>query len=77
MSKLTHFQFEKDFSSAVEYLKVYIGSYGEDSNYQVETWIYDILYGLGVSIDSEKYIMADGFKKFKEDLIAFLRKDEE
>lgn len=57
---------------AVEYLKDYIITYENQTgykNYSDCTFIADILYGLGVSL-SDEYQNADGFRKFKEKVLA-------
>lgn len=32
----------------------------------------DMLYGLGISLNSKEYKMRDGYEKFKQDLIKFI-----
>lgn len=61
--------------TALEYLKNYIGTYDQQfiDNYSVETWIEDILYGLGMSIDPNNHRWARGHRLFKEKLIEYLR----
>lgn len=57
---------------AVEYLKDYINTYENQTGYKDysdRTFIADILYGLGASLDDE-YQNADGFRKFKEEVLA-------
>ena len=57
-----------DMKNAIEHLKEYVGTYenqGGWEEYRPETYIDDILYGLGTSI-SDKFKFADGFDRFKE-----------
>lgn len=58
----------KRMKAAVAYLQKYMATYDKQAHYQDytdETYINDVLYGLGASLD-EKYKFADGFSKFKE-----------
>ena len=65
-----------NINKALESLKDYLGSYDQQSGYQsysTETFVHDVLYGLGIAIDKDKYHAAQGYKKFKlalNDLIA-------
>lgn len=57
---------------AVAYLKKYMATYDKQMgylDYRTETYMEDILYGLGASLGAE-YQFSDGFAKFK----AVLRK---
>jgi hypothetical protein len=61
----------KPMEDVVSYLMYYINTYPDQPGYEEynnETFINDILYGLGVSI-SEEYRFATGATKFKELLI--------
>ena len=52
----------------LKYFKKYVETYDE-SNFEYNvTFIRDMLYGIGISVDVDKYKMADGFRKF-EDLL--------
>lgn len=69
---------EINIEKAVKYLQHYIGTY-DDGNVSIyngdisdKTYIDDMLYGLGVSIDKDKYQFGDGYEKFKEFLKGFL-----
>ena len=56
---------------ALTYLKDYVNTYDMQHGYQSfseETWINDILYGLGLSL-SDEYKFSEGFEKFKERLL--------
>jgi hypothetical protein len=60
---------------AVKYLQNYLNTYTDQQGYEdysVNTYVDDILYGLGVSINSKKYAFATGFSEFKKDLKQYL-----
>jgi hypothetical protein len=62
---------QKRMKKAVAFLKNYIETYDKQhayENYSDETYINDILYGLGASL-SDDYKWASGFTKFKEFLV--------
>jgi hypothetical protein len=55
----------------VEYIQDYMRTYTQQYNYQEytdETFIQDILYGLGVAINPQDHRWADGFDRWKETL---------
>ena len=55
-------------SRVVESLKNYITAYGKQVHYREYTdsiLIDDMLYGLGIAIDPDKYRFANGYKDFK------------
>jgi hypothetical protein len=61
--------------SAVAYLKEFMATYDQQhgyADYSDETYIDDVLYGLGVSLSGE-YQFAGGFRKFKALLLEHLR----
>jgi hypothetical protein len=63
---------------AIESLQKYINTYDQQYRYQYysdETIINDILYGLGVALEPEKYKFHDGFCKFKDVLREHLELD--
>lgn len=71
-------KFKEGIEPALKYLEDYIVTYKNQKGYKKYdefTWINDILYGLGVSMDSDKYKWADGFYLFKKDLMEFLREN--
>lgn len=52
----------------LEKFKNYVNTYDEQvghKSYSEKTIILDFLYGIGISINSEEYSAADGFKRFK------------
>ena len=60
---------KQSIKEAVKSLKEYINSYDGQQfyeSYAEETLIKDILYGLGIALDPEKYKYSDGFDRFKE-----------
>ena len=69
---------QKQVEIGIKYLKRYIDTYDKQFgylDYTDETIIDDILYGLGVAIDSDEYKFASGFRKFKERLAKHLAKE--
>lgn len=61
----------------VEYLQNYMNTYNKQMSYldyRDETFIHDILYGLGVALDPEKHTWHGGYQKFKRFLREFLDK---
>ena len=63
---------EFNCEKAVKYLQSYINTYPVQYNYEkygVETFIDDIIYGLGVAIDEDEYEYASGFDSFKKRLV--------
>ena len=62
-----------DMEAAVKRMQKYWNTYDRQNGY--ENWnemmfVRDALYGIGVSIDEEKYFAANGFERF----IMYLRK---
>lgn len=55
----------------------YITTYGPMQpgweKFSRETYILDVLYGLGVALDRERYENADGFRRFMADLELYIR----
>lgn len=63
----------------VEKLKVYVDTYENIPGYKEftdETLIDDVLYGLGAAL-SDEYKFANGYEKFKKDLIKYLEGEHE
>ena len=52
----------------LKYFKKYVRSYNENDFEYNETFIRDMLYGIGLSVDKDNFKMANGFRKF-EDLL--------
>ena len=60
---------------AVKSLSEYWVTYSEQEGYEdyrLETLLDDCLYGIGIAVDPEGYAYAQGYRKFKEDLKAWL-----
>jgi hypothetical protein len=58
---------------AAERMTRYLDGYdtqGHVESYTVETFIEDMIYGVGVAIDPEGHVFAQGFRKFKTDLLS-------
>ena len=63
---------EFDIKSAVEFMEEYVKTYREQEGwltYHEHTWINDMLYAIGVSLDDKEYQFYDGFNKFKQKLL--------
>jgi hypothetical protein len=61
---------------AVAYLTKFMATYDQQHGYQDysdETYINDVLYGLGVSL-SDEYQFAGGFRKWRAKLLEHLQK---
>ena len=57
-----------DMRKALGSLKEYVDTYDQQSDwerYRSETYVNDVLYGLGISI-SDEFRFAEGFDRFKE-----------
>ena len=68
-------QLKNGMIESVKYLQNYMNTYSNQEGYEdysVRIYIEDILYGLGVSIDENKYQWAECFREFKKDLMQFL-----
>ena len=53
----------------LEYFKNYVETYSYTQFQYNETFIKDMIYGIGLSIDGENFKMADGYKRFEEFLL--------
>lgn len=68
-----------DIEKSCEYFENFVKTYRDEScgyykDYTMETYLLDMLYGIGVSI-SQDYKMRNGFVQFKKDLIEFLKEE--
>lgn len=66
-----------DVVKATEKLQNYMNAYDKQMGYEdysEETFIDDVLYGLGTALDFKKYSFAPGYKKFKKRLLEHLKK---
>lgn len=67
---------QKRMRLMVDYMVGYMGTYDLQSgyeNYRDETFIDDILYGLGVALNPEQHQFADGFRRWKDTLAEYLK----
>ena len=53
----------------LEYFKNYVETYDYTQFQYNETFIKDMIYGIGLAIDGENFKMADGYKRFEEFLL--------
>ena len=53
----------------LEYFKNYVETYSYTQFQYNETFIKDMIYGIGLAIDGENFKMADGYKRFEEFLL--------
>ena len=60
---------EKKHTVDLEYFKNYVETYDYTQFKYNETFIKDMIYGIGLAIDGENFKMADGYKRFEEFLL--------
>ena len=60
---------EKKHTVDLEYFKKYVETYDYTQFEYNETFIKDMIYGIGLAIDGENFKMADGYKRFEEFLL--------
>lgn len=75
--QLTKEERRERMRKAVESLQKYMKGYPDQIgylDYSDETFIDDMLYGIGVAIDSAEYGYASGYRKFKERVQAHIDK---
>lgn len=59
---------QKRMRQAVDRMKHYLDTYDQQPgflDYSDDTFIRDMLYGIGVALDQRKYAFAHGFDEFK------------
>ena len=69
-----------DNTEVIAAMKHYIDTYPNQRSWELYTYstiLNDLIYGIGIAIDKEKYEFADGYKEFKKHLIEFLTEDNE
>ena len=57
-----------NIKESLNYMVDYISTYGGQRHfdlYDKTVWVDDIIYGLGVSVDSKKYRFSDGYERFR------------
>lgn len=75
--RLTPAKAKKRMRAAVASLQEYMRTYDQQAQYETYSdsiFIQDVIYGLGIALDAEKYSHADGFCEFKKFLRDFLEK---
>ena len=60
---------EKKHTVDLEYFKNYVETYSYTQFQYNETFIKDMIYGIGLATDGENFKMADGYKRFEEFLL--------
>jgi hypothetical protein len=63
----------KDIVADFEKYVVTYKSQANYENYSYETFINDMIYGIGLTINPEIYMWAEGYESFKIDLIEFFK----
>jgi len=69
-----------DNTEVIAAMKHYIDTYQDQlgwKQYSKETMLADLVYGIGIAMDRDKYEFADGYNEFKKDLIEFLTNPDE
>lgn len=67
---------QKRMELMVKYLQRYLETYDAQvgyKNYTDQTFIDDVLYGLGVALNPEKHQYSDGYERWKNELLEFLK----
>lgn len=70
---------DKTTYGSVEYMRNYMNTYADQpeyENYTTNTYLEDMLYGIGVSL-SDKYSFAGGSRRFKSELLEYLKAQQE
>ena len=71
---------QKRRHKALAFLKNYIGTYNKQVQWDKvseEAFIHDMVYGIGVALDEEKYSFANGYDRFKTRLRTMLHSEGE
>lgn len=61
--------------AAVARLQEYMSTYNKQPGYEdytADTFIHDVIYGIGIALDPDEYRMGGGYEKFKRRVIALL-----
>ena len=69
-----------DNAEVIAAMKHYIDTYPDQlgwKQYSKETMLADLVYGIGIAMDRDKYEFADGYDAFKKFLIDFLTSNHE
>lgn len=63
---------KKIFARYLQYVSTYMNEdYNADC--QDKTFVLDMVYGIGLSIDEERFRCADGFDRFKAELLEHIK----
>lgn len=68
----------RKMAAVVDSMQEYVATYDRQvgyTDYSDEIFIDDMLYGIGIALDRDKYSFADGYRSFKEELLKHLNKD--
>ena len=60
---------EEKHTIDLEYFKNYVETYDYTQFQHNETFIKDMIYGIGLAVNGDKFKMADGYKRFEELLL--------
>ena len=60
---------EEKHTIDLEYFKKYVETYDYTDFEYNETFIKDMIYGIGLAVNGDKFKMADGYKRFEEFLL--------
>ena len=60
---------EEKHTIDLEYFKKYVETYDYTQFHYNETFIKDMIYGIGLAVNGDKFKMADGYKRFEEFLL--------
>ena len=61
----------------LEYFKKYVETYDYTDFEYNETFIKDMIYGIGLAVNGDKFKMADGYKRFENFLLNEIIKQKE
>lgn len=70
---------QKRMEKIVRHFQEYVASYSKQMcyhDYSDETFIHNILYGIGIAFDEKQFRMADGYDKWKKKLVESVLKEE-
>jgi hypothetical protein len=60
---------EEKHTIDLEYFKNYVETYDYTQFQYNETFIKDMIYGIGLAVNGDNFKMADGYKRFEEFLL--------
>ena len=68
---------EKKHTIDLEYFKKYVETYDYTEFEYNETFIKDMIYGIGLAVNGDNFKMVDGYKRFEEFLLNEIIKQKE